>query len=162
MAKLQLREILVWANPLVEQTQRNQSQLKRLCEIICKLIRSTCLRTKLVILVTLANWLFPAIQPMAGIKHFQRRKLRKMKRLQRKRAVPERVKSFDRQEINLVSTCNSLDDDFVKLVGDAEKRPHEMSVLVIKANALRRRQNELRMEVNELQKEIAEKRLKLR
>ena len=62
----------------------------------------------------------------------------------------------------MVSTCNSLDDDFVKLVGDAEKRPHEMSVLVIKANALKRRQNELRMEVNELLKEIAEKRLKLR
>ena len=64
------------------------------------------------------------------------------------------------KEKNLVSTCNSLDDDFVKLVGDAEKRPEEMSVLVMKANALKRRQNELRMEVNELQKEIAEKRLK--
>ena len=58
--------------------------------------------------------------------------------------------------------CNSLDDDFVKLVGDAEKGPEKMSVLVTKANALKRRQNELRMEVNELQKEIAEKRLKLR
>ena len=57
---------------------------------------------------------------------------------------------------------NSLDDDFVKLVGDAEKQPEEMSVLVTKANALKRRQNELKMEVNELQKEIAETRLKLR
>ena len=32
---------------------------------------------------------------------------------------------------------NSLDDDFVKLVGDAEKRPEEMSVLVTKANTLK-------------------------
>ena len=62
---------------------------------------------------------------------------------------------------NLVSTCNSLDDDFVKLVDDAEKRPEEISVLVTKANALKRRQNELRMEVNEIQKQKAEKRLKL-
>ena len=59
---------------------------------------------------------------------------------------------------DLVSTCNSLDDDFVKLVDDAEKRPEEMSALVRKANALKRRQNELRMVVNELQKKIAEKR----
>ena len=59
---------------------------------------------------------------------------------------------------DLVSTCNSLDDDFVKLVDDAEKRPEEMSALVTKANALKRRQNELRMVVNELQKKIAEKR----
>ena len=66
------------------------------------------------------------------------------------------------KEKNLVSTCNSLDDDFVKLVGDAEKGPEEMPVLVTKANALKRRQNKLRMEVNELQKEIAETRLKLR
>ena len=54
------------------------------------------------------------------------------------------------KEKNLVSTCNSLDDDFVKLVGDVEKRPEEMSVLVTKAKALKRRQNELRMEVNKL------------
>ena len=62
---------------------------------------------------------------------------------------------------NLVGTCSSLDDDFVKLVDDAEKRPEEISVLVTKANALKRRQNELRMEVNEIQKQKAEKRLKL-
>ena len=62
---------------------------------------------------------------------------------------------------NLVSTCNSLDDDFVKLVDDAEKRPEQISVLVTKANALKRRLNELRMEVSEIQKQKAEKRLKL-
>ena len=61
----------------------------------------------------------------------------------------------------MVGTCSSLDDDFVKLVDDAEKRPEEISVLVTKANALKRRQNELRMEVNEIQKQKAEKRLKL-
>ena len=43
------------------------------------------------------------------------------------------------KEKNLVSTYNSLDDDFVKLVGNVEKRPWEMSVLVIKANALKRK-----------------------
>ena len=41
------------------------------------------------------------------------------------------------KEKNLISTCNSFEDDFVKLVGDAEKRPEEMSVLVTKANALK-------------------------
>ena len=61
----------------------------------------------------------------------------------------------------MVSTCNFLDDDFVKLVDDAERRPEEISVLVTKANALKRMQNELRMEVNEMQKQKAEKRLKL-
>ena len=66
------------------------------------------------------------------------------------------------KEKNFVSTCNSLDDDFVNLVGDTEKQPEEMSVLATTASALKRRQNELRMEVNELQKKIVEKRLKLR
>ena len=81
---------------------------------------------------------------------------------ERRELFQEELNRLIDKEKNLVSTCNSLDDDFVKLVGDAEKRPEEMSVLVTKANALKRRQNELRMEVNELQKEIAEKRLKLR
>ena len=54
--------------------------------------------------------------------------------------------------------CNSLDDDLLKLVGDAEKPPEKMPVLVTKANTLKRRENELRMELNELQKEIAERR----
>ena len=31
--------------------------------------------------------------------------------------------------------------DFVNLVGDAQKQPQEMHVLVTKANALKRRQN---------------------
>ena len=60
------------------------------------------------------------------------------------------------KEKNLVSTCNSLDDAFVNLVGDAEKQPQEIFVLVTKANALKRRQNVLKMEVNELQKKMAE------
>ena len=81
---------------------------------------------------------------------------------ERRELFQEELNRLIDKEKNLVSTCNSLDDDFVKLVGDAEKRAEEMSVLVTKANALKRRQNELRMEVNELQKEIAEKRLKLR
>ena len=81
---------------------------------------------------------------------------------ERRELFQEELNRLIDKEKNLVSACNSLDDDFVKLVGDAEKRPEEMSVLVAKANALKRRQNELRMEVNELQKEIAEKRLKLR
>ena len=80
---------------------------------------------------------------------------------ERRELFQEELNRLIDKEKNLVSTCNSLDDDFVKLVGDAEKRAEEMSVLVTKANALKRRQNELRMEVNELQKEIAEKRLKL-
>ena len=81
---------------------------------------------------------------------------------ERKELFQEELNHLIDKEKNLISTCNSLEDDFVKLVGDAEKRPEEMSVLVTKANALKRRQNELRMEVNELQKDIAEKRLKLR
>ena len=41
------------ANHLFEQTkQRNQSQLKRLCKIICKPTRSTCLRTSYELPVT--------------------------------------------------------------------------------------------------------------
>ena len=80
---------------------------------------------------------------------------------ERRELFQEELNRLIDKEKNLVSTCNSLNDDFVKLVGDAEKRPEEMSVLVAKANALKRRQNELRMEINELQKEIAEKRLKL-
>ena len=56
------------------------------------------------------------------------------------------------KEKNLAGTCNSLDNDFVKLVVDVEKRPEEMPVLVTKANALKRKQNELSMEVNGLRK----------
>ena len=81
---------------------------------------------------------------------------------ERKELFQEELNHLIDKEKNLISTFNSLEDDLVKLVGDAEKRPEEMSVLVTKANALKRRQNELRMEVNELQKDIAEKRLKLR
>ena len=53
------------------------------------------------------------------------------------------------KEKKLVGTCDSLDDDFVKLIGDAERRPEQMSTLVTKANALKRRQNELREEIRE-------------
>ena len=61
----------------------------------------------------------------------------------------------------LTSACQSLDNDFVQLVGEAEKQPEEMMTLVTKANALKRKQVELKEEVKELQKEIEIKRSKL-
>ena len=41
------------------------------------------------------------------------------------------------KEKNLVIMYNSLDDDLVNLVGDAEKQPEERSVLVTKVNTLK-------------------------
>ena len=65
------------------------------------------------------------------------------------------------KEKKLTATCNSLDDEFVKLVADAEKKPDEMTTLITKANALKRRHNEIKEDVKGLQKEIEEKRSKL-
>ena len=65
------------------------------------------------------------------------------------------------KENKLNSTCDSLDDEFVKLVVDAEKKPEEMTVLITKANALKRRHNEIKENVKEVQKMIEEKRAKL-
>ena len=73
----------------------------------------------------------------------------------------EELNELINKEKKLIGTCDSLDDDFVKLIGDAERRPEQMSTLVTKANALKRRQNELRKEVKGLQKEKEGKRLKL-
>ena len=80
---------------------------------------------------------------------------------ERRELFQEELQRFINKEKNLVTSCNSLDHDFVRFAGDAEKQPGEMSVLVTKANALTIRQNELRMGVNELQKKIVKKRLKL-
>ena len=57
--------------------------------------------------------------------------------------------------------CDSLDDEFVKLVAGAEKKPEEMTILITKANALKRRRNEIKENVKEVQKVIEEKRAKL-
>ena len=65
------------------------------------------------------------------------------------------------KEKKLNSTCDSLDDEFVKLVADAEKKPEEMTVLITKAIALKRRRNEIKENVKEVQKVIEEKRAKL-
>ena len=67
----------------------------------------------------------------------------------------EELNELINKEKKLIGTCDSLDDDF------AEIRPEQISTLVTKANALKRRQNELREEVKGLQKEKEEKRLKL-
>ena len=80
---------------------------------------------------------------------------------ERRELFQEELKCLIDKEKNLVTLCNSLDHDFVRFVGDTEKQPEEMSVVLTKANALTRRQNELRMGVNELQKKIVKKRLKL-
>ena len=56
---------------------------------------------------------------------------------EKRKLFQEELNCFIDKEKNMVSMCNSLDDDFVKLVGDTEKRPEEMSVLVTKANALK-------------------------
>ena len=80
---------------------------------------------------------------------------------ERRELFQEESKCLIDKEKNLVTLCNSLDHDFVRFVGDTEKQPEEMSVVLTKANALTRRQNELRMGVNELQKKIVKKRLKL-
>ena len=57
---------------------------------------------------------------------------------ERRELFQEELNHLIDREKNLASTCNSLDDDFVKLVGEAEKRPEEMFVLVTKANVLKR------------------------
>ena len=78
----------------------------------------------------------------------------------RKLIQPEIDELVDKEK-KLTSACQSLDKDFVQLVGEAEKQPEEMMTLVTKANALKRKQVELKEEVKELQKEIEIKRSKL-
>ena len=100
---------------------------------------------------------------MAGIKQVQRRKAKEAEKTvekDRRELFQEDLNRLIDKEKNLVTSCNFLEHDFVRLVGDTEKQPEEMSVLLTKASALTRRQNELRMGVNELQNKM-EKRLKL-
>ena len=42
---------------------------------------------------------------------------------ERREVFQEELNRLIDKEKNMVSTCNSLGDDFVKLVGDAEKQP---------------------------------------
>ena len=64
------------------------------------------------------------------------------------------------KQVNLiVSTCDSLDDEFTRYAAEAEKQADR--ILVVKANALKRRQTELETKVKDLQDQIEAKRLKL-
>ena len=80
---------------------------------------------------------------------------------EKRKLIQSEIDELVDKEKKLTSTCQSLDNDFVQLVGEAEKQPEEMMTLVTKANALKRKQVELKEEVKELQKEIEIKRSKL-
>ena len=60
---------------------------------------------------------------------------------------------------NLISTCDSLEDEFTRYVTEVEKQVD--LTLLIKANVLKRRQNELKTEVGDIQDQIEAKRSKL-
>ena len=80
---------------------------------------------------------------------------------EKRKLIQSEIDDLVDKEKKLTSACQSLDNDFVQLVGEAEKQPEEMMTLVTKANALKRKQLELKEEVKELQKEIEIKRFKL-
>ena len=80
---------------------------------------------------------------------------------EKRKLIQSEIDKLVDKEKKLTSACQSLDNDFVQLVGEAEKQPEEMTTLVTKANALKRKQVELKEEVKELQKEIEIKRSKL-
>ena len=80
---------------------------------------------------------------------------------EKKKLIQSEIDELVDKEKKLTNACQSLDNDFVQLVGEAEKQPEEMMALVTKANALKRKQVELKEEVKELQKEIEIKRSKL-
>ena len=63
------------------------------------------------------------------------------------------------QDNLIVSTCDSLDDEFTRYAAEAGKQADR--ILVVKANALKRRQTELETKVKDLQDQIEAKRLKL-
>ena len=79
---------------------------------------------------------------------------------EKRKLIQSEIDKLVDKEKKLTSACQSLDNDFVQLVGKAEKQPEEMMTLVTKANALKRK-IELKEEVKELQKEIEIKRYKL-
>ena len=60
---------------------------------------------------------------------------------------------------NLISTCDSLEDEFTRYVTEVEKQVD--LTLLIKANVLKRRQNELKTEAGDIQDQIEAKRSKL-
>ena len=76
--------------------------------------------------------MFPAIQPIAGRKQVYRRKSESWKesREREERAAPGRVNRLIDKEKSFVSKCNSFNDGFVKLLGDAEKWPEEVYAVV--------------------------------
>ena len=80
---------------------------------------------------------------------------------EKRKLIQSEIDELVDKEKKLTSACQSLDNNFVQLVGEAEKQPEEMMTLVTKASALKRKQVELKEEVNELQKEIEIKRSKL-
>ena len=80
---------------------------------------------------------------------------------EKRKLIQSEIDELVDKEKKLTSACQSLDNDFVQLVGEAEKQPEQMIALVTKANALKRKQVELKEEFKELQKEIEIKRSKL-
>ena len=70
----------------------------------------------------------------------------------------ERSGLIEKQK-NLISVCDFLEDKFTRYVSEAEKQVN--LTLVIKGNALKRRQTGLKTELKNLQDQIESKRSKL-
>ena len=65
---------------------------------------------------------------------------------------------MEEKEKKLIRTCESLEEDSTKYSSKAETKSElEARKLLVKANALKRRQNELKIAVKGLQDEIEQK-----